>query len=87
MKSDINKSNAKVYAFPIILMIILWVILFLPAGTIKFWQAWILWSGFSLITLFIAVYFTKKILSSWPGDQKLKKKKQQKLRHFSNYIL
>lgn len=60
MKSDINKSNARVYAFPIILMIILWVVLFLPAGSIKFWQAWILWSGFSLITLFIAVYFTKK---------------------------
>lgn len=60
MKSDVNKSKAKVYAFPIILMIIMWVILFLPAGTIKFWQAWILWIGFSLITVFIAAYFTKK---------------------------
>lgn len=60
MKNNANKSNAKVYVFPIILMIIMWVILFLPAGTINFWQAWILWIGFSLITFFIAVYFTKK---------------------------
>ncbi|WP_234121295.1 methyltransferase family protein [Clostridium hydrogenum] len=60
MKNDTNKSNAKVYIFPIIIMIIMWFILFLPAGTLKFWQAWILWIGFSLITFFIAVYFTKK---------------------------
>lgn len=60
MKNDVNKSNSKVYAFPIILLLIMWVILFLPAGSIKFWQAWILWIGFSLITVFIAVFFTKK---------------------------
>lgn len=41
MKTDVKKSNAKIYVFPIILMIIMWVILFLPALSIKFWQAWI----------------------------------------------
>ncbi|MVX66859.1 isoprenylcysteine carboxylmethyltransferase family protein [Clostridium chromiireducens] len=41
-------------------MIIMWIILFIPAGTIKFWEAWILWSGFSLITFFINIYFTKR---------------------------
>lgn len=60
MKTDVKKSNAKIYVFPIILMIIMWVILFLPALSIKFWQAWILWIGFSLIIVFIAAYFTKK---------------------------
>lgn len=60
MKNNISKSKSKTYIVPIILMIIMWVILFLPAGTTKFWQAWILWSGFSLITLFIGVYFSKK---------------------------
>ncbi len=38
---------------------IMWIILFVPAGTIKFWEAWILWSGFSLITLSMAAYFAK----------------------------
>jgi len=45
---------------PVILTIVIWAILFIPAGTIRFWEAWILWSGFSLITFFIAAYFAKK---------------------------
>lgn len=57
---DNNKSKSKTYIVPIILMVIMWVILFIPAGTIKFWEAWILWVGFSLITVFITVYFAKK---------------------------
>lgn len=55
-----EKSKSKTYIVPIVLMIVMWVILFAPAGTIKFWEGWILWSGFSLITLFITVYFSKK---------------------------
>lgn len=55
-----EKSKSKTYIFPIVLMIVMWIILFAPAGTIKFWEGWILWSGFSLITLFITVYFSKK---------------------------
>ncbi|MCD2348261.1 methyltransferase family protein [Clostridium guangxiense] len=78
MKNDVNKSNIKVYAFPIILMIIMWVILFLPAGTIKFWQAWILWIGFSLITFFIVVYFTKKNPEFLSRRSKTKEKKTAK---------
>jgi protein-S-isoprenylcysteine O-methyltransferase Ste14 len=60
LENNITKSKSKTYIFPMILVLILWVILFIPAGTIKFWEAWILWLGFSLITLFIAVYFSKK---------------------------
>ena len=60
MENNINKSKSKTYLVPIILLTIMWVILFIPAGTIKFWQAWILWLGFSLITFFITVYFAKK---------------------------
>jgi len=36
------------------------VIIFLPAGSFRFWQAWIWWSGFSALTLFITAYFFKK---------------------------
>lgn len=55
-----EKSKSSMYIVPIVLMIVMWVILFAPAGTIKFWEGWILWSGFSVITLFITVYFSKK---------------------------
>lgn len=60
MGNNIDRSKSKTFIVPIILMIFMWVILFIPAGTIKFWEAWILWSGFSTITCFIAVYFAKK---------------------------
>ena len=53
-------SKRKLYIVPIVLMLSTWIILFLPAGTIKFWEAWIFWLGFSIITLFITVYFMKK---------------------------
>lgn len=54
------KSKTKLYIVPIVLMLIMWVILFLPAGTIRFWEAWIFWVGVSMITFFITVYFSKK---------------------------
>jgi len=60
LENNNNKSKSKAYLVPIVLMIVMWVILFIPAGTVKFWEAWILWSGFSLITVFIGVYFAKK---------------------------
>jgi len=60
LENNTEKSKSKAFIVPLILIIILWIILFIPAGSIKFWQAWILWSGFSLITVFIGVYFAKK---------------------------
>ncbi|WP_379969687.1 methyltransferase family protein [Ectobacillus sp. sgz5001026] len=53
-------SKLKMYIVPMLLMIVMWMILFLPAGTTKFWEAWIFWFGFSLLTLFITIYFSKK---------------------------
>ena len=53
-------SKQKAYLFPIIIMIVMGVIIFLPAGSFRFWQAWIWWSGFSALTLFITAYFFKK---------------------------
>jgi protein-S-isoprenylcysteine O-methyltransferase Ste14 len=60
VENNANKSKSKTFIVPLILMIIMWIILFIPAGSIKFWEAWILWSGFSLITVFIGLYFAKK---------------------------
>lgn len=59
MKNN-NKSKKNLFTVPIILTIFMWIILFIPAGSIKFWEAWIFWSGFSTITFFITFYFMKK---------------------------
>lgn len=59
MKNN-NKSKKNLFTVPIILTVFMWIILFIPAGSIKFWEAWIFWSGFSIITFFITFYFMKK---------------------------
>lgn len=59
MKNN-NKSKRNLFTVPIILTVFMWIILFIPAGSIKFWEAWIFWSGFSTITFFITFYFMKK---------------------------
>lgn len=58
-KTD-NLSASKAYLVPLIIMIVMGLVLFLPAGSIKFWQAWIWWSIISALTLFITAYFLKK---------------------------
>jgi protein-S-isoprenylcysteine O-methyltransferase Ste14 len=47
------------YIVPIILTIALWIILFIPAGSLRYKDAWIFWTGFSLITFLITGYFTR----------------------------
>ncbi|WPC39861.1 isoprenylcysteine carboxylmethyltransferase family protein [Clostridium sp. JS66] len=60
MEDNKKLSKQKAYVVPIVIMIVMGIILFLPAGTLKFWQAWIYWLGFSAVTFFITAYFLKK---------------------------
>jgi protein-S-isoprenylcysteine O-methyltransferase Ste14 len=53
-------SKSKVYLMPTIMMIVLGLVLFLPAGSFRYWQAWIYWTIFLIPTLFITVYFFKR---------------------------
>jgi protein-S-isoprenylcysteine O-methyltransferase Ste14 len=53
-------SKSKAYIMPFIVIIILSLIFFLLAGTLRFWQAWIYLTIFSIITIFMVVYFFKK---------------------------
>ncbi|MGE5372897.1 MAG: methyltransferase family protein [Solirubrobacterales bacterium] len=53
-------STGKAYLVPVIIMIVLGLVLFLPAGSFKFWQGWIWWSILSGLTLFITAYFVKR---------------------------
>lgn len=45
---------------PIIMMIGLGLVLFLPAGSLRYWQGWVYWTTFLIPTLFITVYFFKR---------------------------
>ncbi len=60
MEDNTKLSKQKAFLVPIIILIILGGVLFVPAGSLRFWEAWIFWSGFSVLTLFITIYFLKK---------------------------
>lgn len=78
MKESADKSSIKIYIVPIILMAIMWAVLFIPAGTIKFFEAWILWLEFSLVTFFITIYFARKNPDLLSRRTKIKQKETQR---------
>ncbi len=53
-------SKSKAYIMPLIMMAGLGLVLFLPAGTLRYWQAWVYWTTFLIPTLFITIYFFKR---------------------------
>lgn len=59
-EDNVKFLKQKAFLFPVIILTLLALVLFVPAGSLRFWEAWIYWSGFSILTLFIAVYFSKK---------------------------
>lgn len=61
MENNSNLSKQKAYLTPVIITILLGLLfLFLPAGSLKFWEAWVYWIGFSGVTFFITAYFLNK---------------------------
>lgn len=60
MGDDANLSTFKAYLVPVIIMIIMGLVLFLPAGSVKYWEGLIWWTVISAMTLFITAYFRKK---------------------------
>ena len=53
------------------LAILLWVVLFAPAWTLNYWQAWIFWLVFVSCILCISAYFIKKDLKLIAGRLKI----------------
>lgn len=77
MGDNAQVSTFKAYLVPVIIMIVMGLVLFLPAGSLMFWQGWILWSIFSVLTLFITAYFLKKDPGLLSRRMKVKEKEPQ----------
>jgi protein-S-isoprenylcysteine O-methyltransferase Ste14 len=60
MEDKDKTPGTKTFLVPVVIALVLGIVLFLPAGSFQYWEAWIFWAGFSALTLFIAVYFSKK---------------------------
>jgi len=74
---DDNLSTFKACLMPVIIIIVMGLVLFLPAGSLRFWEAWIWWSIISILTLFITVYFLKKDPGLLSRRMKVKEKEPQ----------
>jgi protein-S-isoprenylcysteine O-methyltransferase Ste14 len=65
------------------LAVVLWLALFLPVGSLNYWQAWIYWLVFSISVSAISIYFLKKdlnlIASRLKTGPTAEKEKNQKL--------
>lgn len=77
MAEHTNLSTSKAYLVPVIIMIVLGLVLFLPAGSVKFWEAWIWWSIISVMTIIITTYFVKKDPGLLSRRMKVKEKEPQ----------
>ncbi len=77
MESNTKASKLKAFLVPIIIMIVMALVLFLPAGSLKFWEAWIWWSIISAMTLLITTYFVKKDPELLARRMKVKEKEPQ----------
>jgi len=76
MENNTNLSRLKAYLVPVIIMIVMGLVLFLPAGSLKYWQGWIWWSIISALTLFITAYFLKKDPGLLSRRMKVKEKER-----------
>lgn len=60
MAENTKLSRRKAFLVPVIIMIVMAAVLFLPAGSLRYWEAVIFWTGFSSLTFFTTIYFLKK---------------------------
>lgn len=60
MEGNTELSKGKVFLMPIILMIVIGLVLFLPAGSFNYWEAWVYLAEVFILLFFIPAYFMKK---------------------------
>jgi len=60
MNASEGEIKSKAFLELVFLLVLLWLGLFLPAGTLDFFQAWAFWLIFSTSTIIITLYLLKK---------------------------
>ncbi len=60
MADNSRTSKLKAYLVPIVIMIVMGLVLFLPAGSLRYWPGWIWWFAISAVTLYITAFFVDR---------------------------
>ncbi|MCR4399604.1 MAG: isoprenylcysteine carboxylmethyltransferase family protein [Syntrophomonadaceae bacterium] len=60
MEEGKGVSKGRAYLVPVFIMAVLWLLLFLPAGSLRYWAGWVWWTQIGAMTLFITAYFLRR---------------------------
>lgn len=60
MAEEATRSKSTAFLVPVIIMIVMALALFIPAGSLEYWQGWIWWSLINGMTLFITSFFVRR---------------------------
>lgn len=77
MENNVEMSGAKAYRTPVIIAFIMSVILFLPAGSLKYWEGWLYWFETFAMLMFFSVYFLKRDPALLARRNRFKEKEPQ----------
>lgn len=77
MGENVQVSKSKAYRMSIIIMVVVGLVLFLPAGSLRYWEGWIWWFVISVMTLYITVFFVRKDPGLLARRMKMQEKEPQ----------
>lgn len=60
MDGKVKSFKLKGFLMPLITAAVLFLVLFLPAGSLRYWEGWIWWSVTFIVAIFITTYFSRK---------------------------
>ncbi|MHB8840933.1 MAG: methyltransferase family protein [Candidatus Aquicultor sp.] len=78
MENNIEMSKTKAYRIPVIIALIIGVILFLPAGSLKYWEGRLYWLETFAMMMFFSAYFLKQDPALLARRNQFKEKEPQK---------
>jgi len=70
MDKSCTSIRKKAFAGLFALAVVMWLALFLPAGSFSYWQGWLYWATFFVCVTAITVYFLKSDLTLIAGRLK-----------------
>lgn len=77
MEDQVQMSGIKAFAAPAIIALVLALVLFLPAGSLNYWEGWVWWTVTFAMGLITTVYFLNKDPGLLSRRMKVKEKEPQ----------
>jgi protein-S-isoprenylcysteine O-methyltransferase Ste14 len=87
MENSNGNFKLKAYLIPVTIMLLLGVVLFLSAGSFRYWEGWIFWFINFVSIFFITVYFLKKSPELISRRMKYKENTRKVPAMFNLYLL